>query len=121
MINVFIIGWFKPKKIKAKEDVQVKQVEDIPTPISIKPQDASSVKSQATTITSKPAQLLNTSGSTIGVEDGNRIETARTTDEIDALIEQRGQPWYKEALERKLKANEFRYRSEYGNPILGKF
>ena len=122
-------GWFKPKKIKATEEVQAKQIEEIATPaLSIKPQDASSVKSQAITeITEKPVQAVTESKavSINGVEEvrpATATPAKSTADEVDASIaeEREKEKWYREALERKLKANEFRYRSEFGNPILGR-
>lgn len=117
-------GWFKPKKIKAAEEVQTKQIEEIATPaISIKPQETSSVKSQVINESSeKPAVTESKAVSISGVEEARPAATPAKSvaDEVDASIsEDKALSWYKDALERKLKANEFRYRSEFGNPILG--
>ena len=54
------------------------------------------------------------------MNDDRRSAFKPAEDETDALVHEKDQSWYWEALERKLKANEFRYRSEYGNPIIGR-
>ena len=122
-------GWFKPKKIKAKEETPAKQIEEIATPaISIKPHETSSVKSQEiksqiTNQVSNAAPIESKAVSVNGQEEVRSVATPAgksVTDEVDTAIEDKQLLWYKEALERKLKANEFRYRSEFGNPILGK-
>lgn len=123
-------GWFKPKKIKAKEEIPAKQIEDgaVTPAISIKPQETSSVKSQAIHSISNPVQAVESKAVSVnGQEEQAAPPPAVATparsagDEVDAAVEDKQLLWYREAMERKLKANEFRYRSEFGNPILGKF
>ncbi|KAK4337348.1 hypothetical protein RND71_043618 [Anisodus tanguticus] len=53
-------------------------------------------------------------------EKKENAQSRNNVDEIDSLIKNKGEVWYKEVLERNLKANEFRSRSEFGNPILGR-
>lgn len=76
----------------------------------------------------KTKQLRPTSAAASCAVAASNISAAVSTngDQVDgaenvAAVDSQAIPWYEEVAERNQKANQYRSRSQFGNPILGKF